>query len=215
MSHFRSSLRLLPPELIEEIIILCTLLGDVRAPSTLAQTCRAFRTLIYHQVHKHLWREIFLILFDDPRPAHEVRAHGRAPQQFRLNPTNKGKGKSKYYFASHDFPWEDEYKMRIWTESFILRRTRPPLSGSFSPREARPDLPSTHAELYTILETLLRVILTAAPLPYHALANMASRCPPRSPPHPQPIFSPVLIVEHSHPTPSATARVTSTGSRAF
>jgi hypothetical protein len=200
MSHFRSSLRLLPPELIEEIIIICTLLGDVRAPSALAQTCRAFRTLIYHQVHKHLWREMFLILFDDPRPAHEVRAHGRAPQQLRLNPTTKGKGKSKNHLASHDFPWEDEYKMRIWTESFILRRTRPPLSGTSSPRDARPDLPSTDAELYTILESLLRVILTAAPLPYHALANMASRCPPRSPPHPHPIFSPVLIVAHTHPT---------------
>jgi hypothetical protein len=201
MSHFRVSLRLLPPELIEEIIIICTLLGDVRAPSTLAQTCRAFRTLIYHQVHNHLWREMFLILFDDPRPAHKVRAHGRAPQRLRLSPNNKGKGKgkSKNYPASHDFPWEDEYKTRIWTESFILRRTRPPLSGSSSPRDARPDLPSTDAELYTILETLLRVILTAAPLPYHALASMASRCPPQSPPHPHPIFSPVLIVAHTHP----------------
>jgi hypothetical protein len=202
MSHFRASLRLLPPELIEEIIIISTLLGDVRAPSTLAQTCRAFRTLIYHQLHKHLWREMFLILFDDPRPAHEVRAHGRGSQRHRLDPNNKGKGKSKSYFASHDFRWEDEYKMRIWTESFILRRTRPPLSGSSSPRDARPDLPSesTDAEVYTILETLLRVILTAAPLPYHALASMASHCPPRSPPHPHPIFSPVLIVAHAHPT---------------
>jgi hypothetical protein len=202
MCHFRVSLCLLPPELIEEIIIISTLLGDVRAPSTLAQTCRAFRTLIYQQVHKHLWREMFLILFDDPRPAHKVRAHGRVPQRFRFNQNNKGKGKSKDCLARHDFPWEDEYKMRIWTESFILRRTRPPpsLSGSSSPRDTRPDQPSTDAELYTILETLLRVILTAAPLPYHALASMASRCPPRSPPHPHPIFSPVLIVAHTHPT---------------
>ena len=209
MSLFRASLRLLPPELIEEIIIICTLLGDVRAPSALAQTCRAFRTLIYHQVHKHLWREMFLILFDDPRPAHEVRAHGRVPQRLKRNPDNKGKGKSENYLASRDFPWEDEYKMRIWTESFILRRTRPPLSESCTPRDARPDLPSTDAELYTILETLLRVILTAAPLPYHALATMASRCPPCSPPHPHPIFSPVLIVAHTHPTLGHSSRNTS------
>ena len=195
MSHFRALLCLLPPELIEEIIIISTLLGDVRAPSTLAQTCRAFRTLIYHQVHKHLWREMFLVLFDDPRPAHEVRAHGRVPQRLPFNPNNKGKGKSKYYLASRDFSWEEEYKMRIWTEYFILRRTRPPLSRSPSP----PDPPSTDAELYTILETLLSVILTAAPLPYHALASMASHSPPRSPPHPHPIFSPVLIVAHTHP----------------
>lgn len=200
MFHIRASLRFLPSELIEEIIIISTLLGDVRAPSTLAQTCRAFRALVYHQVHTHLWREMFLIHFDDPRPAHEVRAHGRLPQQLRLNPGNKGKGKSKNCVISHDFPWEDEYKMRIWTESFILRRTRPPLSGSSSPRDARSDLPSTDAQLYTILETLLRVILTAVPLPYHVLASMASHCPPRSQLHPHPFLSPVLIVAHTHPT---------------
>jgi hypothetical protein len=200
MSNFRASLFSLPSELIEEIIIISALLGDVRAPSTFAQTCRAFRTLVYHQVHRHLWREVFLILFDDPRPAHEVRAYGRAPHQLHLNPNSKGKGKSENLLASHDFPWEDEYKMRIWTESFILRRTQPPLSGSSFPRDAPPDLPSTDTELFTILETLLRVILTAAPLPYHALADMASHCPPRSPPHPHPIFSPVLIVAHTHPT---------------
>ena len=200
MSHFRASLCLLPPELIEEIIIISTLLGDVRAPSTLAQTCRDFRTLIYHQVNRHLWREMFLTLFDDPRPAHEVRAHGRAPQRLRPNPNNKGKGKSKNCPVSHNFPWEDEYKMRIWTESFILRRTLPPLSRPSSPRDARPDQPPTDADVHTSLETLLRAILTAAPLPYHALATMASHCPPRSPPHPHPIFSPVLIVAHIHPT---------------
>ena len=206
MFHFRASLCSLPSELIEEIIIISTLLGDVRAPSTLAQTCRALRSLVYHhQVHKHLWREMFLIHFDDPRRAHDVRAHGRAPRQpLRLDPNNKGKGKSRNHYVAtgHDFPWEKEYKRRIWTESFILRRTRPPpISGSSSsPRDAPSDLPSTDAELYTILETLLRVILTAVPLPYHALASMASRCPPRSQLHPHPFLSPVLIVAHTHPT---------------
>ena len=199
MFHFRASLRSLPSELIEEIIIVSALLGDVRAPSTLAQTCRAFRTLIYHQAHKHLWREMFLVLYDDPRPSHEVRAHGRVPQQLRLSPSIKGKGKSKNCVAFRDFPWEHEYKMRVWTESFILERTRPRLSGSSSPG-ARSDLPSTDAQLYTILETLLRVILTAVPLPYDVLASMTSHCPPRSQVHPHPFLSPVLIVAHTHPT---------------
>ena len=199
MSRFRASLCSLPPELIEEIIITSALLGDVRAPSTLAQTCRVFRTLVYHQMHRHLWREMFLILFDDPRPAHDVRAHGRALQQLQHNSKNKGKDKLINRLASHDFHWEDEYKMRIWTESFILRRTQRPLSGSSSPCVSPPDLPSTDDELYTVLETLVRVISTAAPLPYHTLARMTSHCPPRSPPHPHPIFSPVLIVAHTHP----------------
>jgi hypothetical protein len=200
MPHFQPSLSSLPPELIEEIIIISTLLGDARAPSTLAQTCRPFRTLVYHQLHKHLWREMFLILFDDPRPALDVRALGSAPMPQQLNPTNKGKGKLKSHLSSHDFPWEDEYKLRIWAEPFILRRTQPPLSGPSSPRDdASSDLPSTDAELYTVLDTLLRVVLTAAPLPYDELASMASDCRARSLPHPHPIFSPLLLAAHALP----------------
>jgi hypothetical protein len=194
MPRFRPSFSSLPPELIEEIIIISTLLGDARAPSTLAQTCRPFRTLVYHQQHKHLWREIFLILFDDPRPALDVRALGRAPQSQQLNPANKGKGKSKNHLSSHDFPWEDEYKLRIWAESFILRRTR-----SSSPRDASSDLPSTDAELYAVLDTLLRVISTAAPLPYDELAIMTSHCNTCSVPHPHPFLSPLLLVAHTLP----------------
>jgi hypothetical protein len=193
MLHFQPSLSSLPPELIEEIIIISTLLGDARAPSTLAQTCRPFRALVYHQPHKHLWREMFLILFDDPRPALDVRALGRAAQPQQLNPiTNKGKGKSKDHLSSHDFSWEDEYKLRIWAESFIRRRTQPLDDASSS-------LPSTDAELYTVLDTLLRVVLTAAPLPYDELACVASDCRTRSLPHPHPIFSPLLLAAHALP----------------
>ena len=200
MPHFRPSLSSLPLELIEEIIIISTLLGDARAPSTLAQTCRPFRTLVYHQLHKHLWREMFLILFDDPRPALDVRALGRAPQPRQRNPTNKGsKGKSENCLSSHDFPWENEYKLRIWAESFILRRTRPPLSAYLSSRDASSDLPSTDAELYTVLDTLHRVVSTAAPLPYDEVAIMTSYCH-TSLSHPHPILSPLSLAAHTLPS---------------
>ena len=193
MPHFQHSLSSLPPELIEEIIIISTLLGDARAPSTLAQTCRLFRALVYHQLHKHLWREMFLILFDDPRPALDVRALGRAPQsQQPILSTNKGKGKSKNHLSSHDYPWEDEYKLRVWAESFIRRRTQPL-------DDASSDLPSTDAELYAVLDTLLRVVLTAAPLPYDELASITSECRTRSLTHPHPIFSPLLLAAHALP----------------
>jgi hypothetical protein len=195
MPHLASSLSSLPPELIEEIIIFSALLGDVRTPSTLAQTCRPLRTLVYHQMHKYLWHEMFLILFDDPRPALDVRALGSAPAPQQLNPTDKGKGKSKDCLPSHDFPWEDEYKLRIWAESFILRRTRPPLSD----HDASCDLPSTDAEIYTVLDTLLRVVLTSAPLPYDELAIMTSHCNTRSLSDPHPMLSPRLLAAHTLP----------------
>ncbi|KAI0247379.1 hypothetical protein BJV78DRAFT_1246456 [Lactifluus subvellereus] len=199
MSHNRSSLRSLPPELIEEIIIISTLLGDTYAAATLAQTCRYFRALVYHQFHKHLWREIFLVVFDNPRPAHEVRTHGRAPR-LHLDTGSKGKGhgKSNARPSVDDFPWEDEYKRRIWTKSFILRRTRPPTDSPAS-HDTSIELPSTDTELYTVLQTLLRVISTAAPLPYDALACMESHCHP-NPPHPHPIFAPLFVAAHARPT---------------
>ncbi|KAH9961869.1 hypothetical protein BJV74DRAFT_954519 [Russula compacta] len=198
MARIRVSLLSLPPELIEEIIIITTLLGDICAAAALAQTCRSFRTLVYHQLHKHLWREMFLVVFDDPRPARDVRTCGRATWP-RLDPNNKEKAKCKNLHAVHDFPWEDEYKLRIWSESFILRRTRPPLSGSPSSSGVSPKVSSTDAELCTVLDTLLRVILTAAPLPYDTLASVASQCHTSCPPHPHPVFSPVFVVAHTQP----------------
>lgn len=199
MAPARPSLLSLPPELIEEIIIISTLLGDTRIAATLSQTCHSLCAIVYHQFHKHLWREMFLVVFDDPRPARDLRTHGRAPwNQLDLNVLNKrSKGKGK---KCHDFPWEDEYKLRIWTEAFIFRRTRPPRSGSLSSSDASPALPSTDSELCVALETLLRVISTAAPLPYDTLASMTCHGHACAPPHPHPVFSPLLVAAHRQPT---------------
>ncbi len=185
MALLQPSLRSLPFELIEEIIVITTLLGDTRAAATLSQTCRSFRALVYHQFSKHLWREMFLVVFDNPFLARDVRTHGRAPLP-HLNPGNRS-------CPSEDvFPWEDEYKRRIWTESFILQRTRPPQDTAFS------DLPSSDVEVHAALQTLLRVISTAPPLPYDALACMESH--PSHPPRPHPICPPLFLAAHIHPT---------------
>ncbi|KAF8876277.1 hypothetical protein BD779DRAFT_1561102 [Infundibulicybe gibba] len=57
----------MPSELIETILIL-TALGDFPAAiASLAMTCRYFHRLVYHYNDHHLWREIYLTTFDDPR----------------------------------------------------------------------------------------------------------------------------------------------------
>ncbi|KAI9457329.1 hypothetical protein BJY52DRAFT_1170827 [Lactarius psammicola] len=188
MALLQPSLRSLPFELIEEIIVVTTLLGDTRAAATLSQTCRSFRALVYHQLHKHLWREMFLVIFDNPFLSRDVRTHGRAP----LPHLNPGKGKFRSCPSEDVFPWEDEYKRRIWTESFILRRTRSPQDSTF------PDSPSSDVEVHTALQTLLRVISTALPLPYDALACMESH--PSHPPRPHPICPPLFLAAHVYPT---------------
>jgi hypothetical protein len=193
MPHTKSSLCSLPPELIEEIIIASTLLGDTHAAAALARTSRHFRALVYRQFHNHLWREMFLVVFDDPRPALKVRNLGKVP-----HPSSKGKGKDNSRLCVDDYPWEDEYKRRIWTESFILRRTRAPLDSPPS-RDTPIELPSTNAELYAVLRTLLHVISTARPLPYDALACTESPCHPCGPPHPHPIFAPLFVAAHTRP----------------
>lgn len=184
MALFQHSLHSLPFELIEEIIVITTLLGDTRAAATLSQTCRSFRALVYHPFHKHLWREMFLAVFDDPFLSRDVRNYGRAPR------SNKRKFSS---CSSEDvFPWEAEYKRRIWTESFILRRTRPSQDSSELP-------PSSDVEVQTVLQTLLRVISTAAPLPNDALACMESH-PTHTTTRPHPICPPLFFIAHMYPT---------------
>ena len=175
--------RSLPFELIEEIIIITTLLGDTRAAATLSQTCRTFRALVYHQFHKHLWREMFLCVFDNPFLSRDVRNYGRAP-------LNSSKRKFRSCSSEDVFPWEAEYKRRIWTESFILRYTRPSQDSS---EPASSDL-----EVQTVLQTLLRVISTAAPLPNDALSCMESH--PSHTTRPHPICPPLFVTAHMFPT---------------
>ncbi len=190
--HFsvRPSLRSLPFELFEEIIVITILLGDTRAAATLSQTCRSFHTLVYHQFSKHLWREMFLVVFDDPLLTCDVRTHGRAP----LPQLNPGKDKFRSCPSLDVFPWEDKYKRRIWTESFILRRTRPPQDSAFS------DLPSSDVEVHAALQTLLRVISTAPPLPYDTLVCTESHRHPSHPLRPHPICPPLFVTSYMYPT---------------
>lgn len=58
----------LPPELIEETLILSALCGFPSTIAKLGQTCRYFHQLIFRPNDNHLWREAFLTIFDDPRP---------------------------------------------------------------------------------------------------------------------------------------------------
>ncbi|KAL0577416.1 hypothetical protein V5O48_004582 [Marasmius crinis-equi] len=57
----------LPVELLEHILVTCALLGSPTSIANLSETCRFFRDVVYHASDSHLWREIYLTTFDDPR----------------------------------------------------------------------------------------------------------------------------------------------------
>ena len=61
----------LPSELIEAVLVSSC---SPRTVSSVTQTCRTLHTLVYASPDSHLWRELFLTTWDDPRPALEHRA---------------------------------------------------------------------------------------------------------------------------------------------
>ncbi|PCH34618.1 hypothetical protein WOLCODRAFT_124744 [Wolfiporia cocos MD-104 SS10] len=102
----------LPPELVENILICIAAMGFPTAIAALAQTCRFLRDFIDGATDHHLWRNIFLTSFDDPR---------------ELIYTNKRKFACR---SGHDRPrreveWAAEFKRRVWTKHYIARHTQP------------------------------------------------------------------------------------------
>ncbi|VDB94895.1 unnamed protein product [Peniophora sp. CBMAI 1063] len=82
----------LPVELVEEIVLCAAASGDPTAPATLALTCRALRSSIL-AAQTHLWRHLFLTLFDPP--SHQLH---------------------------HTYPWSSAYKARITAQLFFQAR---------------------------------------------------------------------------------------------
>ena len=61
------TISLLPTELVEHVLISSAAGGFPQAIAAFSQTSRAYYDLVYHPKDHHLWREIFLTTFDDPR----------------------------------------------------------------------------------------------------------------------------------------------------
>ena len=66
----------IPVEIIEYILTLLAVDGEPHAIAALAAACRLLYNMVYESPDSHLWREIFLTTFDDPRPTRRI-AYGR------------------------------------------------------------------------------------------------------------------------------------------
>lgn len=118
----------LPQEVIERVLIQTAVDGCPSAIATLSQTCQYFRSLVYGATDSHLWREVFLAVFDDPRA---VAAHLRGA-------TPKGPSPSLDQVVVYN--WKEEFMQRMSAAKFIRRYTSEPVGEEFADVRLLPSL---------------------------------------------------------------------------
>ncbi|KAI0698002.1 hypothetical protein BC835DRAFT_1542361 [Cytidiella melzeri] len=151
--HSGSAILELPSELIEYILVLSTALGCHATVAAVAQTCRAMRSLIYEAVDHHLWRELFLAVFDDPRlfPKEEIQ-YAEAEVILRAE-------------EAAEFSWDVEYRSRVWARNYLQRQCRQRTMGKTSTAQSSIDLDRRSILNTEAILPILRVITTSQPSP--------------------------------------------------
>ncbi|KAI8976350.1 hypothetical protein BD414DRAFT_524606 [Trametes punicea] len=170
----------LPTEVVELILINAAAAGHPESIAAFSRTCRAHWELVYGPSDQHLWREIFLTTFDDPRVTGGGPGWHDAIAQRGTH--------HKDLFVN----WGQEYRRRIWAARFIRRQTDPGAEVWIEGRLAfvsslERDQGNTRA-----LDALISVIDTAAPcqprFPNASVAVASSY--PTFPPLPQAMGGP-------------------------
>ncbi|TFK81218.1 hypothetical protein K466DRAFT_591391 [Polyporus arcularius HHB13444] len=139
------SFLLLPSEVIEHILISAAAGGFPEAIAAFAQTCKANYSLVYDSPDQHLWREIYLTTFDDPR------ASGGGP----------GWGECSQEHPQDDWDWDSDFQERTWAARYIRHQT----DHTYRLSTERPtDEEVTHRNIRAF-DALLSVIDTALPCP--------------------------------------------------
>ncbi|TBU44823.1 hypothetical protein BD309DRAFT_891729 [Dichomitus squalens] len=141
------SMHSLPAELIESVLISAAAGGFPQAIAAFAQTCKAHHALVYNANDNHLWREIFLTTFDDPR------ASGGGPGWTQCT--------SQAHRKEEAYDWGGEFRRRLWAADCIRRQADPAIKSAAEPlTDLEQTLQNTRA-----LETILSVVSSALPCP--------------------------------------------------
>lgn len=166
----------LPVELIEAVVIVSAASGDPNSIAALSQTNKFFYDLIYGCPDQHLWREIFLTTFDDPRPALN-----------HLSTISGGHPNSEY-------DWTQEYINRISAARYIRRPVQ-----TTAPVCSQPEVLDIPASL-SVVKALLSVITTSLPFPSSPpisltiLTDFPESSSPFAPMINSPPFPPLLLL---------------------
>jgi len=173
----------LPAELIEAVLILSAASDNPRSIAALSQTSRFFYDLIYRCPDQHLWREIFLTTFDDPRPALN-----------HLSTISSGHPR----FDTQKFDWTRAYTYRIYAATYL--RHPPPILKDATPAKASPTTHSISSlrevietpSSLSVLKALLSVIDTSTPFPSSSLISLTILTNVTSPEEANSPFAPMI-----------------------
>ena len=140
----------LPPELIEQILILAALYGFPSAIAQFGCTCSYFHQLVYRSTDNHLWREVFLTTFDDPR-----LVLGRINSATTFSPgkmSRRGHG-DNFRTGEVVFNWGREFIRRI--DAMRIMKKYKDLGEEWNNIETN----SSHAEVSVLSVISMRMIL--------------------------------------------------------
>ncbi|KAF7792000.1 hypothetical protein EIP86_003027 [Pleurotus ostreatoroseus] len=153
----------LPNELIEHIITYAAALSPVSV-AAIAQTCHTMRELIYGAPDHHLWREIFLTTFDDPRMADKAD-HTDPYKPYRSDYDAAGDAGNEHEapFEEKLFDWCKAFCERVWALRYFERVAAPPPDAQRQVlQDERIVSPADNARA---MEALVDTVRTALPSP--------------------------------------------------
>ncbi|KAI0631740.1 hypothetical protein C8Q77DRAFT_1159486 [Trametes polyzona] len=142
----------LPTEVVERILVFAAATNSPESIAAFSQTCRAHRELIYGASDTHLWREIFLATFDDPRESSGGPGWHAALARKRDSPSET------------PFDWGREYRERVWAAHYIARQTEAPPTSVEELERSSSD-PDAVRNNIRALDALISVVQTALPHP--------------------------------------------------
>lgn len=99
----------LPQELVEQSLIISAQDGFHSAAVSLGRSCKYFHRIVFQSGDNHLWREIFLTTFDDPRP---------------VKTCIRGLTASGQMSEQNVFDWAGEFAQRLDAARFIHKLTQ-------------------------------------------------------------------------------------------
>ncbi|KAI0086832.1 hypothetical protein BDY19DRAFT_1092838, partial [Irpex rosettiformis] len=126
------------------------------------------RQLVYEVLDSHLWRELFLTIFDDPRlamKADQARSDPLDTTQDQIGGNARGDGEEAPDEATEVFDWGEEFRARVWAINYLRSQS--------NTKNRLPSAPRRRELNSDAISTIVRMIETAEPSPPTVIVSFA------------------------------------------